>query len=671
MSFVRLVLIFSVAQLFILVPRPIRSQQMEEPVLRPPLKEEWSRRVRLRERLERERLLKSAVDQSNFDVRHYDLRLEIDPTAETIGGTLVAEVEVLVPSSTVVLDLYNQMSVAGVRVDDVVATYQHGNNLLTVDVNANPGEVLAISVDYSGSPDAENEELDVRSFSFDTHGNGELVIATISEPFFARAWWPCKDVPSDKATARVSATVPDTLVVASNGILEAEIDVGGGKRQYVWYESHPIATYLVSLAISNYRIFRHHYWYAPSDSMEVTYFVYADDYDDAQIGFAQTVPMIEAFAGLFGEYPFVDEKYAMAQVTFRDPQTGSVVGLAMEHQTCTSWGSAIRASRGNDWIVAHELAHQWWGNLVTPANWQETWLNEGFATYSEALWFEHTGGMGAYHDWIRFHRLSRGFPGTLYDPSSLFGLTVYWKGMWVLHMLRHVMGDSNFLQVLRDYASHPDHQYGNATTRQFQRLCEDVYGAGLDWFFDEWVFAGGEPVYEYAWKGMESQTGTKLHIGVRQAQAGTIYTMPIDIRLTGAFGDSTVVVWNSQRVQNYELVMPASVDSVSLDPEEWILRTVERVDFSSVPDLGIYPNPFNASTAVSFELDAPGDIEIRIFDVGGRPIKSLHRGALPPGFHHIEWDGRNDSGHIVPTGVYFVRLATAQGETVRKALLIK
>ncbi len=649
---------------------PGRTQAPVGPDTREFAKQEMARYARVRERADAERVKKALVDQDNIDVVHYEIDLDVDPTTATIEGTVLVEALVLETSpSSVTLDLVDSLAVTAVREAGSVVTFTHVNDLVIVDIEGSyqPGDTIRLSIDYKGNPTAVNDELRLTAFTFDTHGPHDAPsIYTLSEPFFARAWWPCKDVPSDKATVRLRISVPDTLLVASNGTLEAEEVLAGNRKRFVWFESYPIATYLVSLAISDYRVFEDYYRYGELDSMVVRYFVYPEDLDDATEDWSVTVPMIDFYSGLFGQYPFTREKYGMAEFGW---------GGAMEHQTCTSMSAGmINGRHSYDWVVAHELSHQWWGDMITPGDWKDIWLNEGFATYCEALWFEHEGGFPDYLDWIRRHRTSFGFRGTLYDPDVMFGTTVYWKGMWVLHMLRGVMGDSAFLDALRAYAADPEFAYGNATGRDFQRVCETAYGSGLRWFFDEWVYGTGEPTYEYYWSEDASVPGGPLDVTIRQVQSGTVFEMPVELRFAVVSGDTTVdttvTVWNEMAVEHYRFHFGNRVAGVSLDPDDWILKNAIERELSPLT-LGINPNPFNASAKLTFETGVSGRVEIAVYNVTGARVKKIFGEYLPPGFHQIEWDGKNDAGQKASSGVYFVRLQTAEGTLVRKAVLLK
>ncbi|NIM19818.1 MAG: T9SS type A sorting domain-containing protein [Candidatus Latescibacteria bacterium] len=623
-------------------------------------------------RMQQERKGRASSLQQGFDVLHYELDLEVDPTAETVSGTVAAKCSVLaVPITVIALDLFDNMEVSSARANGSPASFTHANDVVTVDLAASyaPGDTLRIAIDYSGQPDSVGR---YGPFRFKTHGPDYApAIFSISIPDYARTWWPCKDVLDDKATADIWITVPDTLVVASNGRLVGVVDRGNGKHRYEWRESYPISTYLISVAISNYIVYSDYYRYAPADSMEVVYFIYPEDSIEAKEDFNVTVSMIEFFSSVFGQYPFVGEKYGIAEASW-----GS---LGMEHQTCTTYGSSlVRGDHRNDRVVAHELAHQWWGDFVTVGDWRDIWLSEGFATYAEALWMENTQGPEEYRDYMAVRDLSSGFPGSVYDPDDLFNITVYWKGAWVLHMLRRVMGDSAFFQALSDYAS--THGYENALTADFQAVCESASGESLSWFFDQWVFGIGRPHYAYSWTQYGQGAGHYVSLEVKQIQSGgALFRAPLDIRFSRPGWDSTATVWASGPRHRFAFEVPGPIASVDLDPDGWILKrvTLERdpADLGSIPAFFLtnYPNPFNPSSGTRIVLHSvqSDQVEVAVFNVQGARVATLYSGPLRIGLSEIPWSGTDDRGTSLASGVYFIKMRAQQGTLSRKAVLIE
>ncbi|MFH1754404.1 MAG: M1 family metallopeptidase, partial [Candidatus Latescibacterota bacterium] len=448
--------------------------------------------------------------QAGFDVLHYDIDLDIDPVAEMISGTVAAKCSLVASNVTHLgFNLFSNMTVRDVTASGQPISFVHADDMVAAENNGGyvAGDTVTIVIDYFGTPDSIGR---FNPFTFATHGPQDApTIFSISAPYYAGTWWPCKDVPGDKATANIHITTPDNLVTASNGRLMDVVDLSNGKHRYEWEESYAISTYLISVAVADYVVFSDYYKYGPNDSMEVMYFVYPEDSVKAREDFNVTVSLLELYSSIFGPYPFLQEKYGMAEAKWG--------GLAMEHQTCTTYGSSlVTGTHQNDRIIAHELAHQWWGDLVTVGDWRDIWLNEGFATYAEALWKENTEGIAAYRDFMNSRDIQSGFKGSIYDPDDLYNLTVYWKGAWVLHMLRHVLGDSVFFQALRDYTE--AHAYGNALTEDFQYACESIWGQSLELFFRQWVYGSGRPHYQYSWVQYLLADGHYVSCEVKQVQ---------------------------------------------------------------------------------------------------------------------------------------------------------
>jgi aminopeptidase N len=380
------------------------------------------------------------------------------------------------------------------------------------------------------------------------------------------------------------------------------------------------------------------------------------------------------FEKRFGPYPF--EKYGMAEV---EP---FYVG-GMEHQTMTTVNSLwIRGDRSYEAGFVHELAHMWWGDAVTLADWPDIWLNEGFATYSEALYAEDAYGPAAFREKMRGSRkyyfdqaLTMDF--ALYDPppNQLFNWgIVYNKGAWVLHLLRRAAGDGAFWQILSSY--YRAYAYTNAATADFQSVCEAVTGQDLDWFFNQWVYGNGYP--ELSWSGtflheLSGRIETRIRVDQTQ-KSGTVFRLPLDIRFAGVKDTS---VWLDRVSATFVLRSDRKPDSVILDPDGWALARIRNVPTPVQGADGApaqaalypnYPNPFNAETAVRY--DVPGsagvqDVVIAVYNLLGEPVRTLVRETRPmPGQYRVVWDGTDGKGAKVPSGLYVVQMRA--GPTVRE-----
>ncbi|MBD3235226.1 MAG: hypothetical protein GF330_00790 [Candidatus Eisenbacteria bacterium] len=621
-------------------------------------------------------------DSSGYDALH--VRLEVEPifADSTIQGTVEWTLAVLEDGlDAISFDLFDTLTVITTRIDGSAVLHTHAEDRLRLllPLPAQPGDTLTAAIAYEGRPIRGF----LQGFVFDVHDEDIPVAFTNSEPIASRAWWPCKDRPDDKFTAEMSYIVPDSMIATSSGLLQSVTPLARDRLRYDWVESYPLATYLVSMTATNFVSFHDTYEALDGTPMPLDYYAYPEDLPRAQSDWAFTPQAIRVLAETFGEYPFLDEKYGMVEY----PWIG-----AMEHQTLSSMGEYFfQLDHPSDWVVVHELAHQWWGNWVTCGTWRDIWLNEGFATYCEALWAEELAGLDSLrYQMERFRRDA--YAGSVYDPEFIFNSTVYRKGAWVLHMLRHVMGDEAFFAGLRAYGER--HAYGNAVTSDLIAVMEEFYGAPLGWFFDPWVYGEGQPRYRVYWDPVAADaTGrTSIEIRIEQESTGPQYfTMPIDVRFSLRGGEVfETVLWDSLPEQVFWVETPDLPQRLDIDPEGWILGRVlyvadpmdlpEECDPRTTLTLRLdapRPNPFSGGTTIPLRLpphlsggrgglrgDDTEGWGLRIFDPAGRTVRRLPLQSGPRGAR-FEWDGLDGHGRAVPPGVYWARLAMREAGTVR------
>lgn len=518
-----------------------------------------SQNKEIKKRLQRLDFRKIQLESTehNFDVLHYSFDWTIDMLSESLQGKAVIKSKSLVSSlNQIILHLSTVMTVTQITQNQTTLAFTHADNLLTIFLVQPPSldQEFEIEITYAGTPQS--------GLNFSSH-NGQPIFWSLDEPSEAREWFPSFDHPSDKATAELKVTVPQNVVVASNGTLTKSQVNPNGTTTFTWNEDSPIATYLISVAGTNYSTFSDTYT-SGSDSMDVKFYVYPEDLDNAQTDFSVTVPMIAFYSQLFGEYPFLGEKYGMVAIPG---------GTAMEHQTITSYPSqAITGNHQYDWLIAHELAHQWWGDLVTLADWDDIWLNEGFATYSDALWFEFLSGSNGLQSRMQTYKkiyfLHQGNEHSVFNPPAghLFCEIIYEKAAWVLHMLRFVVGDINFKAILRKYAL--DFAYANATTPDFINVCEWVYGEDLDWFFDQWIYGLGYPSYQFGW-GYNNGT---VVVFVNQTQEDfPLFEMPVELKINLSSGAISKEIWINKKFNIYTFPLSERPSGILFDPNNWIL----------------------------------------------------------------------------------------------------
>jgi aminopeptidase N len=587
----------------------------------------------------------------SYDVTYYKLDVRITTEPTSISGAVSVRAFSRADSlKEITLDLVNSLTVDSVIVDGLARSFVQSSQSFDIDLGqARPsGAAFTAIVYYRGIPTNSG----FGSFASTTTPGGYPWIWTLSEPYGARGWWPCNDHPSDKADSLdVWITVPGALKAGSQGILESVLTNPDGTKTYRWKHRYPIATYLVSLAITNYDVVSYWFKYSPTDSMEVLNYILPG----TGVGsLPETVVMLGIYTQLFGPYPFLTEKYGHAEFGW---------GGAMEHQTMTSTGST------SEGIIAHELAHQWFGDMITLETWPHIWLNEGFATYGEVLYEEQRYGTSTYQAAMYGKMLSAmTATTTLYvtDTTNLGILfsnaLVYDKGASVLHMLRHVVGDSLFFCGLKAYAGDPRFVYGTATTEDFRGVFETVSGMDLKYFFDEWVYGELYPQYSYQWGTAPEGDRHRVLVEISQT-TGTanpaVFTMPIDLRIVGLETDTTVVVFNTQSPQTFAVTVPFEPTNVVLDPDSWILKTsggvqvglkdgrIEPVSFELEQN---FPNPFNASTTFRFSIGEPSRVLLEVFDILGRRVDTAVDEIRGAGFYSVRWSAE------VPTGTYVVRL---------------
>lgn len=608
-------------------------------------------------------------NQEKIDIKFYELNLDINFNSSRIRGSVTVNGVIgNIYPDFIELDFYDNMTVDSILQNNIPILYLHENDMLKIpisDITIDDENLFSLTIFYQGTPD----HCGAGGFKFDEHQNIGHVW-TLSEAYCARSWWPCKDDPSDKADSVniiISVPLEPAYIVASNGLLSSTT-INSNKKTYFWKERYPITTYLVSLAIYPYTKWVDQY-VSPisSDTMLIEHYVFPDRYEASYPNYSLTKDMLSFFSELFGEYPFISEKYGHADFTW---------GGGMEHQTLSSMGSFSQN------LMVHELGHSWWGNLITCKTFNDIWLNEGFARYCQALWAEHMYGREAYFDFMNNHAYYGA--GTIYveNPSSnsqIFsaGLS-YNKASWVLHMLRHKVGETMFFDILKTYASNDSLSYNAASTSDFQKVCEDISGLDLEQFFQQWIYGEKYPKYELSWW----HEGNGIYnVKIDQVQSYNFFSMPIDLKFSGSAGpmlvDTTIVIENYNSSQLYEFSgFNFLVENVMLDPENWILKeatySVNEID-NILPDRveveKAFPNPFNSMVKLSFYINPQfGDthVNVNIFDLRGKIVESLIDNEFIPGYHTTFWNANGKS-----SGVYFIQLATDNYIDSQKILFLK
>ena len=436
-------------------------------------------------------------------------------------------------------------------------------------------------------------------------GTGTNVTHTVSAAVHSRDWWPCKQSLRDKIdSADIWVTVPVGNKVAGNGVLQGVTNMGVEDR-FEWSVRYPADYYLLSFAVAPYDEYNYFMHFDNStDSMLIQNYIYPsptvlqnhkDELDSIAL-------MINHFSEIFGRYPFDKEKFGICQATLSG---------GMENQTMVSLGNLDAE------LIAHELAHQWWGDNVTCATLKDMWLNEGWATYCEELFFEKFHGVTAARNKrtsVYNSILNTAASGSVYvddttDEWRIYdGSLTYYKGAAAAHMLRYVINDdATFYNFLRAY--HQQYKYATATTNEFRALAETVTGADLDTFFTQWVYGEGFPTYKAKW--FQRTDGTvllRLEQTTSKPSSVSCFKMPVEIRLQSATGDTVVRVMNDQNSQDYAFAWVNTMTGLTIDPQNHILNRAGAITKDATLSIGalnparsihIYPNPARTGWSIT------------------------------------------------------------------------
>ncbi|MHB9013093.1 MAG: M1 family metallopeptidase [Ignavibacteriaceae bacterium] len=609
---------------------------------------------------------------SSINVTYYGLNLTLTYSPNYLKGIATVNAKSTENNLTnFFLDLQDPLLVDSVLLNGSKIPFIHSSAKLNITLPRiyNYGEQFSLVIYYQGIPGSSG----FGSFEFGSHNN-QPAIWSLSEPYGASDWFPCKDTPADKAdSSDVWVTCSNSLIAASNGTLQSVVDNGNGTHTFKWKNIYPIAQYLISIAISDYTVYTTYYHYAPSDSMPVVFYIYPEDFNNAKPYLDKVANMIAVFSNFYGPYPFLKEKYGEAEFGW---------SWGMEHQTITSLGGF------DDDLEAHELAHQWYGDKITCADWQDIWLNEGFATFSEAVYFGATSGTDAYNLMMTsFMNNAKNAVGSVYvqnisNVNSIFDYNrSYAKGAVVLHMLKGIMGDSLFFQLMKTYASDPKVAYGAATTANFEADAEKVYGSSLSYFFNEWIYGENYPHYSVSWNYNfigNNIYSVNLNLSQTTNTNPAFFTMPIQIQVKTSAGDTIVTILNNQQNQLISFNVKGKPNYINFDPNNLILKDIsiiDSVDLTKPQTFTLYqnyPNPFNPSTTINYSIpvNSKGFIQVKliVYDELGNIVARLVDKAEPAGTYSVKFPPGNK--HLA-SGVYYYQIIAGDYIQTKNMILLK
>jgi aminopeptidase N len=518
------------------------------------------------------------------DVRHYEVEIGLGLGSNRIEAFVQIEVAVEAQQAVLPLD-FTGLEITALTLDGRPASYRHEDGVVHVPLTeTRPGEVVEVGVAYRGVPD---DGLILRE---NVHGAPAAFVD--NWPNRTRFWLPSVDHPADKATVRYTVHAPAAWKVIANGHLVAEaaptaagaLGPAGDRRTWIWEVDVPISTYNMVIGAADLEVRtvglaacgRAPASRREDGCIEVTTWMYPEDADRAEVPFRRAAQMVDFFTDLVGDFPF--EKLANVQSATRFGGMENASAIFYSEQ-------AIAAGRDIEGTVAHEIAHQWFGDAVTERSWHHLWLSEGFATYFRNLFFEAAEGRDAFRRLVEADRVrvvgSADSERPVVDPEErdLFALlndNNYPKGGWVLHMLRGLLGDDAFFAGIRTYYARHLHQA--VLTEDFQAVMEEVSGQDLDWFFTQWLYRPGHPVFEVEerWLPGDGSAG-EIEVVLRQVQkAGwPRFRVPLDLCWGSGEGRACRRAVSGSAEDTVRFRFDARPQGpVALDPDGWVLKEV-------------------------------------------------------------------------------------------------
>jgi aminopeptidase N len=590
-----------------------------------------------------------------YNVSYYKLDLNMTNTTTALSGYAEMKATALVPMDTILYELFSTLTISSISLNGVNVPFVRSNSAVKIGVNYPAGTVFTVRTNYSGTPPtAQTNPLGGSGMSNATSPSwGNEVVWSLSEPFCAYEWWPCKQSLTDKAdSCDVNITVPNACKAGSNGKLMQVVNLGNGTSRYEWKHRYSIDYYLISVAIAEYveyNIYANPVG-APAPILIQNY-IYNNPQTlpNFQADIDETADFMELFYELYGPYPFENEKYGHCMAPFSG---------GMEHQTMTTQGFF------NPALTAHELGHQWWGDYVTCASWCDIWVNEGFASYSEQLMLENLYPGQEVQNMADVHTNVMSQAGgsvwvldSLNENRIFSGRLTYDKGAAIVHSMRYIMNnDSLFFETLQNFLM------SKAYSTAFGIDVRDAFAqaSGIDYtpFFDEWYFGEGFPTYSVEWKQVGADALVKISHTSSMPNVTPTFTNPIDLKLTRPGNSDTTIRFDiTSNANTFQITGIGTINnSIVIDPSNWIVNqngTIvmnELLDLNSLttePGITLYPNPSSdeiriqqlVSPATYIIYDMFGKIQQKGTAANNQPIslKSLLAGSY---LMVIETDGK-------------------------------
>lgn len=592
---------------------------------------------------------------SNFDVTYYRCEWKVDPAIRYITGEVTAYFKIIEATNSISFDLIDSLVVDSVMQNNHPLSFQHINNTLTINfaTSKDAGAFDSLSIFYKGTP----PDTGFGSFVTSTHA-GAPILWTLSEPYGSRDWWPCKNGLDDKADSiDVFITNPVAYKAASNGVRVNEVINGADKTTH-WKHRYPIATYLICMAVSNYDEFVDSVLVG-NIQLPMQTFCYPEDLALFQNNTPLVLETLQYYSNIFGNYPFIKEKYGHVQFGW---------GGGQEHQTSTF------IVRPDENLMAHELGHQWFGDKITCGSWHDIWLNEGFATHLASMNFEKNYPLTVMATRKKEIENITSLPGgsvwvdDTTNVNRIFdGRLTYTKGSHLLYMLRWKLGDSIFFAGMRKYFNDSSIAFGFARTNDFKRNLEAVSGIDLTEFFNDWFYGQGYPSYNVVWTPIGNDY-VKINLSQTTSHSSVaFFALPVALQFKNATQQKTIVVNNTYNNQIFFSDIDFAADTVIVDPDYWLItknNTSQKINDSVAGEnvVQIFPNPFANNFNLYLHHFTSNKVYIKIFDAKGSLL--LHENLSMNGSLFTQINSSTFS-----KGIYIIKILTDDGFTFAQKIL--
>lgn len=606
-------------------------------------------------------------EENDYDIKGLKFNLSLSNTSTYVSGDVTTYARTNIANfGLYAFELHSSITIDSLKINGQLNSNITSSGTIRKVTLSNP---LAINTDftvqvfYHGTAPGGNGQFFTGGLNHIALPSGTHIMYSLSDDLFAQNWWPCKQSIQDKIdSVSMWLTVDDTLKAGSNGLLKNTTTMPGNKLRYEWKTAYPIDYYLICVAVAPYKEYNYymHFTDGSNDSMLVQNYYYdsaAFFTPNTKSLLDSTGLMIDHFSKVFGKYPFHQEKYGHCM---------TILSGGMEHQTMTFMSTPnIRTT-----LIAHELAHQWWGNSVTYGKWEDIWLSEGMATYTEQLFLEHYWGRAAAKATRTavFNNVMSQSGGSVWvndttNVNRIFdGRLTYNKGAAVAHMLRYMAPqDSLYFAGLRAYQQ--QYKYGNAVTADLQQVMQQTYNNPLDSFFRQWIYGQGYPLFSVSWDQYLGWTiirvkQTTSHPSVKAFQ------LPLQLKLVYGSNDTTITFNVTDTLNDFHISLGPLIDTIIVDPDDHIVNKIGTIKLDpglisvntvSVPQPKIYPNP--AIDGWNIE-NLPNGTHLKLTDIAGKTI----------------WTGTHTSRTLIPAnnltpGCYMLEVQEQGSKTVYYKLL--